>query len=275
MLAGVDLDRTLIYSRGALRTYGHDDGVLVPVERHEGADSSWMTARAADHLLAAVAAGVLLVPSTTRTVKQLKRVRLPGPEPRFAIAANGGVLLIDGRPDPHWTAAIGDALARVATLAEVHAHAEGICRPEWTKSLRIAEGMFCYAVLHRRRVPPGLVEETAEWARARGWQVSFQGRKLYWVPATLSKGAALAEVARRTDARAVLAAGDSLLDADLLLEADQAILARHGELAASGWSAPHVTVTESCGVLAGEQILAWIRARVTSGAEGLSRPGDG
>lgn len=270
VLVGADLDRTLIYSRGALRTYGDGGRALVPVEQHHDVDSSWMTTRAAGHLVALADAGTLVVPVTTRTVKQLRRVTLPGPQPRFAIAANGGVLVVDDTPDPSWTAKITRAMDTVASLAEICAHAERVCQPEWTKTLRTAEGLFCYAVLYRGLVPPGLVEQTSAWAQARGWRVSLQGRKLYWVPETLSKGAALAEVARRTDAAMVLAAGDSLLDADLLAGADHAIMARHGELAASGWSAPDVEVTESRGVLAGEQILDWVRIRseVPGGADG-------
>ena len=36
------------------------------------------------------------VPVTTRVVEQYRRVELPGAPPQYAIAANGGVLLIDG-----------------------------------------------------------------------------------------------------------------------------------------------------------------------------------
>ena len=137
-----------------------------------------------------------------------------------------------------------------------------VCRPEWTVKVRNARGLFCYAVLHRKRVPPGFVAESAGWAAQRGWQVSLQGRKLYWVPQSLRKSAAVAEVARRTDSEVVVADGDSLLDTDLLEQADRGVVARHGELAASGWSAPHVTITGCTGVLAGEEIVDWFAAQV-------------
>jgi hypothetical protein len=117
--------------------------------------------------------------------------------------------------------------------------------------------MFCYAILHRKRVPPGFVAEAAGWAEERGWQLSMQGRKLYWVPRSLRKSAAVVEVARRTGADTVAAAGDSLLDIDLLEHADTGIAARHGELVRSGWTAPHVAITGRTGVLAGEEIVDW------------------
>jgi phosphoserine phosphatase len=260
-LCATDLDRTLIYSRGALDAHGDGKRSLVAVERHEHKDASWMTARAAAEF-AAMSARAVVVPVTTRTPEQWHRVRLPGPPPRYAITANGGVLLVNGRVDHSWDATVAAELATVAPLAEVWAHASQVCRPEWTVKLRNARGMFCYAVLHRKRVPPGFVAEAAGWAEQRGWQLSVQGRKLYWVPRSLRKSAAVAEVARRVEADVVLAAGDSLLDVDLLQAADRGVAARHGELVASGWRAPHVSVTTHTGVRAGEEIVDWFGAQL-------------
>jgi hypothetical protein len=39
-------------------------------------------------------------------------------------------------------------------------------------------------------------------------------------------------------------------------------VARHGELVASGWSAPHVDVTRHSGVRAGEEVVAWFGAQL-------------
>jgi hypothetical protein len=257
VLCATDLDQTLIYSRAALGDVGSRR--LVPVERYRGADASWMTANAANDWTRLTAAADV-VPVTTRTPAQWERVVLPGPPPRWAVAANGGVLLADGHPDEQWTRRVRTRLDRVAPLAEVWRRAAQLCRPEWTSALRNADNLFCYAVVTREMLPPGLVAEAGEWAATRGWRVSLQGRKLYWVPAPLTKSATVAEIAKRADSAPVLAAGDSLLDADLLDAADAGIAARHGELVASGWSAPHVAVTAETGVLAGEEIVRWLLA---------------
>jgi hypothetical protein len=261
VLCATDLDRTLIYSKGALEAHGDTKRSLVAVERHEHKDASWMTAPAA-HAFADLHEHAMVVPVTTRTPEQWHRVRLPGPPSPYAITANGGVLLVNGKVDHSWDSTVAAELAEVAPLAEVWAHMSKVCRPDWTVKLRNARGMFCYAVLHRKRIPPGFVAESAGWAAARGWQLSMQGRKLYWVPRSLRKSAALAEVARRADIELVLAAGDSLLDADLLEAADHGVVARHGELVASGWHASHVAITEHNGVLAGQEIVEWFAARL-------------
>lgn len=261
LLCATDLDRTLIYSRGALEAHGDTKRSLVAVERHEHKDASWVTKTAA-RTYRGLAEQALVVPVTTRTPEQWERVRLPGPAPKYVITANGGVLLVDARIDHSWDDVVTAELRQVAPLREVWEHASIVCRPEWTVKLRNARGMFCYAVLHRKRVPAGFVAEAAGWAHERGWQLSLQGRKLYWVPRSLRKSAAVAEVARRTGSRRVAAAGDSLLDADLLEYADTGILARHGELAGSGWTAPHVTITGRTGVLAGEEIVDWFATQL-------------
>lgn len=88
-------------------------------------------------------------------------------------------------------------------------------------------------MVDRALLPDGWVKELSEWADARGWTVSLQGRKIYAVPRPLTKSAAVREVARRTGADLTLAAGDSLLDADLLLAADRA-----GAPATASWPTP-------------------------------------
>jgi hypothetical protein len=62
-------------------------------------------------------------------------------------------------------------------------------------------------------------------------------------------------VVRRSGVTRVLAAGDSLLDADLLLAAHTGWTPGHGELADTGWTASHVTALPAVGVAAGEEIL--------------------
>ncbi|MFJ4875532.1 HAD family hydrolase [Streptomyces sp. NPDC088745] len=228
---------------------------LLCVEVYQGKPLSYVTEEAA-RLLPELAAAALFVPTTTRTREQYHRIRLPVPTPRFAICANGGHLLVDGVSDPDWQRQVAGRLADAcAPLAEVRAHLARTADPAWLLKDRVAEDLFAYLVVERALLPDGWVKDLAAWAVERGWTVSLQGRKVYVVPAPLTKSAAVREVARRSGARLTLAAGDSLLDADLLLAADRGWRPGHGELADEGWSAPHVTALEEAGVAAGEEIL--------------------
>ncbi|WP_327323346.1 HAD family hydrolase [Streptomyces sp. NBC_01210] len=256
-LVASDLDRTLIYSAAALQLPMPDADAprLLCVEVYESKPLSYLTETAAG-LLTQLAADSVFVPTTTRTREQYHRIHLPGPAPEFAICANGGHLLVDGVSDRDWQRQVAATLAdECASLAEVRAHLIAAADPAWLLKERIAEDLFAYLVVERTLLPEGWVKELAEWAEGRGWTVSLQGRKIYAVPQPLSKSAAVREVARRTGSERILAAGDSLLDADLLLAADHAWRPGHGELADSGWTAPNTDVLAEKGVAAGEEIL--------------------
>ncbi|KAB8170835.1 HAD family hydrolase [Streptomyces sp. 3MP-14] len=258
-LVASDLDRTLIYSANALELTCADRDAprLLAVETYRGRPQSFVT-EAAAALLARLAAhpAAVFVPTTTRTREQYLRVRLPGPAPRYAICANGGHLLVDGVSDPDWHRAVTRRLAaECAPLDAIRGRVRATADPEWLLRDRVAEDLFAYLVVDRERLPDAWPKALAEWAAPRGWTVSLQGRKLYVVPEPLTKSAAVAEVARRAGTERVLSAGDSLLDRDLLLAADAAWRPGHGELATSGWTAPHVTGLDERGVSCGESIL--------------------
>ncbi|MFE7105297.1 HAD family hydrolase [Streptomyces sp. NPDC057575] len=256
-LVASDLDRTLIYSTAALQLAMPDAAApqLLCVEVYDHKPLSYLTETAAA-LLDELARTTVFVPTTTRTREQYGRIHLPGPAPRFAICANGGHLLVDGESDPDWQRQVARRLAEeAAPLAEIRAHLLDAADPAWLLKERVAEDLFAYLVVERPLLPEDWVKELGEWALTRGWTVSLQGRKIYAVPGPLTKSAAMNEVARRTGATLTLAAGDSLLDADLLLAADRAWRPAHGELADTGWSAPHAEVTAERGVAAGEEIL--------------------
>ncbi|MFI5765574.1 MULTISPECIES: HAD family hydrolase [unclassified Streptomyces] len=259
VLVASDLDRTLIYSTAALGLTMPDPVAprLLCVEVHESKPLSYMTETAAG-LLAELSAdpGAVFVPTTTRTRKQYQRIRFPGRPAKYAICANGGQLLVDGVPDRDWRRQVAARLAADSVpLEEMNAHLLSVADPAWLRKARVAEDLFAYLVVERALVPAEWIKALTEWSEARGWTVSLQGRKIYAVPRPLTKSAAMHEVARRTGATSTLAAGDSLLDADLLLAAGTAWRPGHGELADAGWTAPHVTALTQAGVLAGEEIV--------------------
>ena len=264
-----DLDRTLIYSPAALGLAGTtNDGTgpppprLVVAEMDGGYPRTYLT-RGAEDALRAIAAAAVLVPTTTRTLAQYRRVRVTESPPAYAVVLNGGQIVVDGRVDEDWTRHVTAGLAAVcAPTDEVAEHVWKVFEPRWTTWLRVADDLFCYAVVDREEMPAGFVAELAGWCDERGWTVSLQGRKVYAVPRPLTKSAALAEIRRRVGGTRLLAAGDSLLDADMLEAADLGVRPGHGELHDLGWTRPHVAVTEAAGVLAGEQVAAHLLAAV-------------
>jgi hypothetical protein len=267
VLVACDLDGTLLYSARSLRL--PDDDLLAPrlvvTEVWRGAPLTYST-RETESLLRELSALAVVVPVTTRTRAQYARVRLldgstptsgPGSQrPRYAVVANGGHLLEDGRPDEGWAASVRATLAEACLpLAEVAQALATATDGHRVSELRLADALFAYVAVDPLTLPADAVARLREWCADGGWRVSLQGRRLYCVPRPLTKASAVAEVVRRTGATAVLAAGDSLLDADLLEMADLAVRPAHGELHEIGWRRHHLEVTGSSGVLAGEEIV--------------------
>ncbi len=203
-LVASDLDRTLISlgrlarpvhaGRGGPRllcveVYGHKPSLV-----HDGDGRRALTEVAAD--------ATVFVPTTTRTREQYGRIHLPAPPPVRDLRQR--------RPHPGRRASDRDRQQRVesriaaecALLTEVRAHLATTADPAWLLKERVAEDLFAYLVVERSLLPEEWVKELAAWARPRGWTVSLQGRKIYAVPAPLTKSAAMHEVARRTGATA-------------------------------------------------------------------------
>jgi hypothetical protein len=274
-LVACDLDRTLIYSSRAfwLDTPDADAPAIVVCELYQGVPISYMT-RAAEHLLRSLAAAATFVPVTTRTVAQYRRVQVPGPVPRFAITTNGGTILVDGEPDPEWSAALQERLgAEAAPLPEVRSLLEDPAAATWILRVHTAEDLFTYAIIDREAMPAAWIATLHDQCRERGWTVSVQGRKLYCVPAAVNKSTAVAEVRRRLGGPVLLAAGDSLLDQRMIEDADFGFRPAHGELHEADFQSDNLTVSSRRGILAGEELLRSIAARLA--ADHRSRPDRG
>lgn len=276
-LIATDLDRTLIYSRASSPASLFDTADPVCVELYDGKPLSYMTA-AAVRALTGLAAAVPTVPVTTRTAEQYRRIRLPGAPFPYAVVSNGGRILVDGGDDPEWRHGVESRIRDgSAPLAAVHAELQRRIDSEWVRSLRIADELFCYLVVDRDLQPGDFLAGWQDWCRPHGWTVSQQGRKIYTMPVSVTKSSAVAEVHRRLVGRGVLArgapilaAGDGRLDADLLEAATAGIRPRHGELEELGWHAEGVAVTDSSGIVAADEILAWFTAK--SRAAGAAPP---
>lgn len=253
-LAAVDLDRTLIFSAASA-------GVAVDrlrcVEHLDDRPLSYMSPTTVERL-DDLDACALVVPVTTRTVAQYRRVRFPGRARPFAVAANGGEILVDGEPDPLWRRRIDAAVSAALPVATVYERVVADADPAWLRAARVADELFCYAVIDPVTAPDDLVERWRVWAEAGGWNVSRQGRKVYLMPDVVTKWSAVAEVAARTGVPAdrVFAAGDGALDRPVLERAHRSIRPRHGELEELSWHHPTLSVSSASGVAASEEIVA-------------------
>jgi hydroxymethylpyrimidine pyrophosphatase-like HAD family hydrolase len=262
-VVATDLDGTVLFSARAMDLDPPRPDRLRPVDVDGERVYAYMTDSALARWSQLATAGAV-VPVTTRSVPQYRRLRLPGPPPRYAVVCNGARLLVDGESDPGWERSVRQALAgSSAPFADVFRTASAWRAERGFASVRTVEDFFLYlTVTHREDWLAGFAREAAAWSRTVGWRASLQGRKLYLLPVRLDKAPAVAEVAARLGAGRVVAGGDSLLDERMLRAADAAIRPAHGELHVTGFSAPHCRTTAGRGAAAGDEILDWYAAQV-------------
>lgn len=280
-LVTIDLDRTLIYSAAAIAegaTAQKPNADLLTsaqcVEVYQGRPQSFMSP-AAMALLVELNEVAHVVPTTTRTIEQYRRIKLPIGVPDFAITSNGGNVLVGGQPDPAWAQRVSDLIGtlEVGVEAVCERLSRDAAEAPWLRTMRIADGLFCYVVVELDLLPPQVVPAWAGWAAERGWNVSRQGRKIYVMPDPVTKQFAIDEVCTRlaVTPTASYAAGDGVLDQPMLVGADAAIRPRHGELEELGWRHSNVSVTTGRGLAASEEMLTWLLRRAGT-MDGVSEP---
>ena len=207
-----DLDNTLLYSRSHKR-----EGDIC-VEHIEGRAHGFMTPLAIERL---------------REVSQ--KVRL------IPVTTNGAVLLHGGEVDAAWREA-HDALIAPAREEIARCHALYLGDRAFIRC-RIVDDAYLFVYC-----ADGVdaQAQAAECQKQTSLRVEPSGRKIYFFPPKLTKGAALLELCRRFSPRKVYAAGDTAIDTPLLAAADRAFAAK--TLAMK--DAAHVRRHEGCGVFA-------------------------
>ncbi|MGM0710319.1 HAD family hydrolase [Brevibacillus parabrevis] len=262
MIFASDLDQTLLYGTRFLADHTQPFQV---VEVLDGAPISHMSDLAI-HLLHEVHLQCLFVPVTTRTIEQYKRIAIFQNElvPRYAITSNGGHVLRDGQIDEQWSRQVRSKM--INECAAIHDMLAGFARishEQWVIRERMAEDLFFYSIIDRKKMPVDELRDFEQWVTEQNWSMSIQGRKLYLVPQAVNKrDASLYVCALEQDDR-MIAAGDSLLDMPLLEAARLAVVPPHGEiyqLRGHNDAVASFHFTQASGMSASEEILQTVLA---------------
>lgn len=207
-----DLDGTLIFSASQ-----KSETDLI-CEYKDGVPISCVTQKQAE-LLPRLSG---IIPVTTRSIEQYKRIQIPNFSPKFALTDNGGNLLIDGIPDKQW------AEYSLALTEEVSAELS-VCRyalerdPDRCFEIRMVDGLFLFTKTACAERSLGIIQSACPSDKISSFCV---GQKLYVLPKKLDKGNAAARLLERLGFDGtVIAAGDSPMDIPLLNIADIALMA--------------------------------------------------
>lgn len=205
-----DLDNTIIYS------YKHDIGDdKREVELYQGRNISYITGKTYE-LLKQVKKEYLMIPLTTRTEEQYKRINLGIGEFKYALVCNGGVLLVDGKKDEEWyeesKRLAYDSKEKIKEALEI---LEKDTRRKF--ELRYIEELFLFT---KCSDPEQVVRELREALCSKLVEVFNNGEKIYVLPVNLSKGDAVRRLRVYLNATRIIGTGDSEFDISMVEAAD-------------------------------------------------------
>lgn len=261
MLFASDLDQTLIYSHRTVLSQDIEEQMR-PVERFEERFISFMTQNALN-MLRKISQRVLFVPVTTRTKLQYQRINFVsyGITHQYAVTSNGGTIFSEGVEDKDWSLQVSQGRDLCLAAGDLIDAFRKIAHPSWVikDSGKLADNLFYYCIIEREKIPLADLAAFKLWASARNWELSVQGRKLYLVPRNVNKKAAIQYIKEKEDLKSVVAAGDSLLDLEMLRAADLALAPAHGEIYARSLQGisglEKIRFTHRSGIEAAEEIL--------------------
>ncbi|UOY87774.1 HAD family hydrolase [Bacillus glycinifermentans] len=225
-----DLDRTLIYSKKMIEAYGASAGYEL-IETLGGKEISYISAATAANLRR-IDQDMYFIPVTTRTTEQYERITFFQKDviPEYAITTNGACILKNGRPIREWSNFIESRLQSCTPIEDICEEIAKLPLSRSAERIRTAHHYFVYLILSKEGISGIDAAYAKAWAAEKGWQASLQGRKLYFIPEPLNKWTAVDYLKRELNIDKVYAAGDSLLDFELIAQADCGVSPAHGEV---------------------------------------------
>ncbi|EHL16960.1 hypothetical protein HMPREF9629_00202 [Peptoanaerobacter stomatis] len=213
-----DLDNTLIYS------YKKDIGENKKnVEIYNGRQISFITDKTY-HLLKKLNEKLLIVPTTTRTEEQYKRIDLDIGQLKYALVCNGSILLIDGQEDEMW---YNTSLSLIENskneLEKSLTYLQNDNRRNF--ELRFIKNLFVFTKCENSQ---NVVNDLKNILDTSKVDVFNNKEKLYVIPKNLSKGNALLRFKQYLDSisdnkKIFISAGDSEFDISMFDKTDISI----------------------------------------------------
>lgn len=211
ILFACDLDNTLIYS------YKHKHEGDICIEILKDKEQGFMS-RNTCSLLKRVINMVNFIPVTTRSIEQYSRIKWAD-SPAYAVSTNGAVLLKDYVKDEEWfeksrsySGAVYDEMIKLRDFL--------ISEDKFIRC-RIVDDMYLFAYC---KDGTDIKKCTHEYMQLTALNVISSGKKIYFFPNEINKGAAVIRLKEKFSPDIIICAGDSEIDIPMLNIADIAIV---------------------------------------------------
>ncbi|MCB2295505.1 HAD hydrolase family protein [Clostridium algoriphilum] len=266
MIFASDLDSTLIYSSRHCKLI--NDEKLVPVDFYNNSMSSFITKSMQD-TLKHINESMFFIPVTTRSRIQYKRMTYfyDIVKPKYAVVANGGIILKDGIELKAWSDISFNKINKVIKVQDMIKLCNFFLENDFVLSYKTCEDLFIYSIidedklantLSKGEIDSNYFDVLRSFCQEYNYNVSKQGKKVYIVPDCINKYDPINYIMKLENINMFISAGDSLLDYPMIEHSDYGIVPSHGELLHTLINEKHndsIYVTKKSGIFAGEEIL--------------------
>jgi len=266
MIFASDLDSTLIYSSKHCEQVNEEK--LFPVDFYNNNNSSFITKSMQDKL-EHINESMFFIPVTTRSPEQYSRMKYfyDVIKPKYAIVANGGIILKNGNVLKSWSDISSAKISKVLPIVTMIKLCSFFLEGDFVKYYKTCEDLFIYSILDEDKVSSAFsnvkmaldyFEVLRSFCAKHNYSLSKQGKKVYIVPNCINKYDPINYIMQLENINMYISAGDSLLDYPMLAHSNYGIIPSHGELLQNlpvKNLADSVYITESSGIFAGEEIL--------------------
>lgn len=266
MIFASDLDSTLIYSSRHCSLINEEE--LLPVDFYKNQMCSFITKRM-QSTLEHINESMIFVPVTTRSRDQYTRIKYIYDvlKPKYAVVANGGIILKNGIELPAWSDISLSKLKQVVSTLDMIKLCSFFLESDFVKTYKSCEDLFIYSILDEDKLSNSISHGEVDinylrvlrsFCKDYNYSVSKQGKKVYIVPKCINKYDPIEYIKHLENITVLVSAGDSLLDYPLIKNSSYGIIPSHGELLLNlqreeiGES---VYITKESGIYAGQEIL--------------------
>lgn len=222
MIFATDLDKTIIY----YKKYVNDE-IMNKVQLIETIDDRPVCyiSKDAKSNLEKISNVINIIPTTTRSIDQFFNIKT-FEFCKYAIVSNGGTILCNRKKLPEWEKHIN------AILNEYREDFEQIIKlleksDIITSKPIILDNIYIFSRVEDKEKSLKFLDGIVD---RKKWNYCIQGKKLYIIPKQITKSNALKFLKDKLNDNILIAAGDSLMDKDMLDIADIPIVPKHGEL---------------------------------------------
>lgn len=251
MLFATDLDRTVVFSA----KFWNGEKDVISIDKTKPNETSFLTNKSIE-LMKEIDRKGYFIPVTTRSRSDFQRLFPIGDfAPKNAVLANGGIVYINGQLDINWEQILKEKIGDVEnSLKSASTLIKRFFPTEKVTKMKIDHNLFWRVVVNDQSIVPQVEELLREPLNEINYSFYNTGNKCYIIHNAISKWEALKYLADKLGEEKIIAAGDSLMDLEMIQKSDIGITPRHGEILEKGQQSGLI-ITDNTGVLAGEEIL--------------------